>query len=54
MSPLLKALHHAGISSGANDGKLSLEEFIVLLGEMNILAVDYSPEDLAEEFRVAQ
>ena len=42
------------MAQAAKVAKLSLEEFIVLLGEMNIPAVDYSPEDLAEEVRAAQ
>ena len=46
--------HQLTLAQAAKVAKLSLEEFIVLLGEMNIPAVDYSPEDLAEEFRVAQ
>jgi predicted HTH domain antitoxin len=46
--------HQLTMAQAAKVAKLSLEEFIVLLGEMDIPAVDYSPEDLAEEFREAQ
>ena len=46
--------HQLTLAQASRVAKLSLEEFIVLLGEMDIPAVDYSPEDLAEEFRAAQ
>ena len=42
------------MAQAAKIAKLSLEQFIGLLGEMNIPAVDYAPADLAEEFKAAR
>jgi prevent-host-death family protein len=38
----------------AKIAKLSLEEFIVILGEMEIPAVDYPAEELADELQTAR
>jgi prevent-host-death family protein len=44
----------ASLAQGARLAGLSLEEFIELLGEAGVPAVDYSPEDLADEIETAR
>jgi prevent-host-death family protein len=45
--------HRVTMAQAAKMAKLTLEEFIELLGEMGIPAVDYPAEELADEVRVA-
>lgn len=45
--------HRVTMAQAAKMAKLTLEEFIELLGETGIPAVDYPAEELAEEVRVA-
>ena len=45
--------HRVTMAQAAKMAKLALEEFIELLGEMGIPAVDYPAEELADEVRVA-
>jgi antitoxin (DNA-binding transcriptional repressor) of toxin-antitoxin stability system len=41
------------LAQGAKLAGLSLEEFVELLGREEVVAVDYPPEDLAEELEAA-
>lgn len=45
--------HRLTMLQAAKVAKLSLEEFIALLGEVDVPAVDYSPEELADELKAA-
>lgn len=45
--------HRITMSQAATMARLSLEEFIELLGETGISAVDYPAEELADEVRAA-
>jgi predicted HTH domain antitoxin len=38
-----------GIYQGAQIAGLALEDFIALLGQAGVAAVDYDPEELADE-----
>lgn len=44
---------HVTLSQAARIAVLSIEDFLDLLGEFGIPAVDYSPEDLDEELEAA-
>lgn len=45
--------HRLTLAQAAKVAKMPLDEFITLLGEAGIPAVDYPPEDLKEELEVA-
>ena len=45
--------HQLTLAQSAKLAGLSLEAFIELLGEIGIPAVDYTPEELAEEMAIA-
>ncbi|MCP5407497.1 MAG: type II toxin-antitoxin system prevent-host-death family antitoxin [Chromatiaceae bacterium] len=49
----LFASHQLTLAQSAKVANLSLEEFIELLGEAGVPAVDYSPEELDDELTVA-
>jgi len=44
---------HATLSQAARIAILSIEEFLDLLDEFGIAAVDYPPEDLDEESEIS-
>jgi len=44
---------HATLSQAARIAILSIEEFLDLLDEFGIAAVDYPPEDLDEELEIS-
>lgn len=41
------------LAQGAKLAGLSLEEFVELLGREEVVAVDYQPDELAEELEAA-